>query len=82
MDIGLFKGCCCFRGVGMKELFTEHIVNAISRLQGWSTFYNVKLLLRWSEFVGVNQIETILFGEEEEERLGVGAARPKNEAAL
>lgn len=46
--------------------------------------YNVKLLLRWSEFVGVNQIETILFGEEEEEeeRLGVGAARPKDEAAL
>ena len=56
-------------------------MNAISRLQGWSTFYNVKLLLRWSEFVGVNQIETILFGEEEE-RLGVGAARPKNEATL
>ena len=28
--------------------------------------YNVKLLLRWSEFVGVNQIETILFGEEQE----------------
>ena len=32
--------------------------------------YNVKLLLRWSEFVGVNQIETILFGEEEKTRRG------------
>ena len=26
---------------------------------------DVKLLLRWSEFIGVNQIETISFGESE-----------------